>query len=233
LFAARMPHSATIIAQEDTTLFVLPRAALDNLIKKDAPAALSQVLTLLTGVSSRLRRTTGELVTVFEVARLIGFPIGFDEFIRGVLAHVAAPLGPSSTVAFYRWNPFNDDYDLMKVHGPRADVFPPAIHGGAPLFKNSSEAFQSVPNIAKGGFVTEPLSLGVGHLVISRSDPQRSREGLFLYYNDVPQAFDAGKRQMMETVSAVLAPAFATVRLREEELARQRLERNRQAGTSL
>ena len=73
-----------------------------------------------------------------------------------------------------------------------------------------------------------PLTVSGGHLVISRVDMHGKPEGLFLYHASETHAFDAGDRQMMETLSAVLAPALSSARGREEEEARERFERTKQ-----
>ena len=90
-----------------------------------------------------------------------------------------------------------------------------------------------MPDIEKEERTLYPIPFKKGHLVLTRSDGSTNREGLFLYYNEVPYAFDAGKRQLMESVSAVMAPALESARSREEAESLERLARNKQAGTSL
>ncbi|MCB4756569.1 MAG: cyclic nucleotide-binding domain-containing protein [Elusimicrobia bacterium] len=232
-FLENASHSATIVAQEETHIFLLPRSAVEDLIKKDPGSALDQVMTLMSGVSSRLRRTTRELVTVFEVARMMGQPTQVDELMKQVVAHLLATFGEKTSVAFYRWNPFNDEYSAISVQGAHRSLFPAVLELKAPLLADLKEGQESLPDLTGVSRVLSPLNVTLGHLVISRSDMQNNREGLFLYYAPQPRSFDAGERQMMETISAVIAPALSTARSREEDLARSRLERSKQDRTYL
>lgn len=231
-FLENQPHSANVVAIEDATLFVLPRASLDRLIDKDAKLALEQVLTLLSGVSSRLRRTTKELVTVFEVSRLLGFPLGFEEMIRQILKEVAEAMGGNVSIGFYRWNMFNDEYGLLQSTG-NADMLPEVLEATSPLIKMMDGDFESVADMSNPPRHFKPLSVSKGHVLLAKSDMQKNKEGFFMAYHPQSRYFDPGKRQLLETVAAVLAPALATARTRDEEFARRRMEQNRQQRTSL
>jgi CRP-like cAMP-binding protein len=229
-FLGNEPHSATVTALEATTLFVLPRSAVDMLIKREPAAAIDQLTALFAAVSSRLRRTTEELVTVFDVARMIGGTVGFEQLIRGVLERVCAPLGKNVCAAFYRWNPFNDEYGLVTALGPDQHAFPIAIEVASAFIRNTPVAFENISDLSKVGQSLAPLTFDKGHALVARADGTSGREGLFVYYNGLPASFDAGKRQLVETISAVMAPALESARAREEEIARERLARSKQAS---
>ncbi len=227
-FLDNQPHSASVVAAAPAMLYVLPRSAVDTLIKKEPSAAIDQMTALFAVVSSRLRHTTEELVTVYDVARLIGAASSFENLIRSVLERLQGALVAKSSVAFYRWNPFNDEYGLVSVLGPEAHAFPVAIETVSTLLKSSGELFDSMPDIKKSQRGIAPLSFADGHLILSRVNSAAGREGLFVYYNGALNAFDSGKRQVMETVTAVLAPALESARAREEEEARRRLAQSKQ-----
>lgn len=229
-FLGNEPHSATVTAVDATTLYVLPRSAVDILIKREPAAAIDQMTALFAAVSARLRRTTEELVTVFDVARLIGGTAGFEQLIRGALERVCAPLGKTVSAAFYRWNPFNDEYGLVTALGPDQHAFPIAIEVSSAFIRNTPVAFENIADLSKVGPSLLPLSFVTGHALVARADGTSGREGLFVYYNGLPASFDAGKRQLVETISAVMAPALESARAREEELARERLARSKQAS---
>jgi CRP-like cAMP-binding protein len=229
-FLGNEPHSANVLAAEKTTVYVLPRSAVDALIKREPAAAIDQVTALFAVVSGRLRRTTEELVTVFDVARLIGGTSAFDQLLRDVLTRVGGPLGKDTSAAFYRWNPFNDEYGLVAAIGSEQHTFPVALETSAAVIKQSPGLFENIPDVAKAGRALAPFSFKSGHLILARVDAGKSREGLFVYYNGAPTAFDAGKRQLVETVSAVMAPALESARAREEADARERLARSKQAS---
>lgn len=203
-FLQGVPHSATVVAQEPTKILMLSRAALDELMKKDSKTALEQVLTVSMGLSNRLRSTTRELVSVYETARAVGSALNIEELARRVMGQLSLDFGPTVSMAFYRWNIFNEEYSRVVGLGPKKDSFPPAL--------------ESNPK----------LSFEKGQLVVSRIDMLNEREGVCIYYSETADAFFSGERQMIETVSAVLAPAMASARNREEELSRQMLQRSKQ-----
>lgn len=223
-FIEDQAHSATIVADEDARIYLLPRANLKEL-------ALDQVLALLSGISGRLRRTTRELVSVFETARLVGQSESLAELAPGLLGQLRADLGSSVSAAFYRWNPFNDEYMLIESQGPDASQFPPVVESQSDLMLNLDQSsLFSAADIARSGRKIGPLSFKAGHLVLSRIDMLSTREGLFIYYAPEIGSFDSGERQMMETISAVLAPAIESARGREEDAARRRLEQSKRTS---
>jgi len=227
-FLENKPHSATVIAEEKTEIFVLPRESLAELIKEDPRFALEQILTLLSGVSSRLRSTTRELVTVFAVARLVAAQSPVEELFPKILRQIQGDLGTLVTVAFYRWNQFNDEFSLVAAEGPAAGVFNMVKILETASLKNPKKQFEEIPDVTASSEMVIPFSMGAGHLIISHSAMEGTKDGLFFYYHGSPSSFTPGQRQLMETISAVLAPALATARTREEEILRQRLERGRQ-----
>lgn len=220
----RRPASAEVVAETEARLFVLTRTDFDFLMSKAPTEALDHVTTLLSGLSSRLRQTTRELVTVFQVARNVGSFQSAEQLGRAVVGVLSSMLG-EATIGFYRWNPFNDEYGLVMATGSVASQLPPVVDDRTPL--GSADGTASYPDTTQ----RHPLRgvpLPPGHLVISRSDLGPSPQALFIYFTPAPHVFEAGDRQVMETVSAVLAPAFETARAREEEAARQQYQERRQ-----
>jgi CRP-like cAMP-binding protein len=228
-FLQGTPHSATVVALTGVDVITISRESLDELIKQDSASALEQVLTLATGLSGRLRSTTRELVTVFEVAHSIASATTVEQLARLVVGQLQLDLGAAVSIAFYQWNIYNRELNAIEREGANAAVFPASIDDPAalvrllnrdPMRHSDAEAMRIA---AFDGFKSGPLFLA----------PVRSSEepfGLFVYHSETPAAFDAGERQMMETVAAVMAPALASLYHREEEAARKRLEQSKQGG---
>lgn len=209
-FLQGLPHSATVIAQTEASLMLLSRSTLDDLIGKDPSAAVNEVLNVAMGLSGRLRATTRELVTVYEIARAVADATDMDGLARQTLGQLQLDLGEGRSVAFYRWNMFNDEYALISARGADEGRFPAVIAS-------------SVGN----------LPFQAGQFVLSRIVRAGKPLGLLVYTSAKKDSFDAGERQMMETVAAVLSSAMASAFQREEDEARRRLERNKQTGASL
>ncbi|MCG3204790.1 MAG: hypothetical protein KCHDKBKB_01507 [Elusimicrobia bacterium] len=208
-FLQGLPHSATVTAAEDTTLLPLSRATLDELIRTRPSAAIEEVMNVSMGLSNRLRATTRELVTVYEVARAVANAATVEELAKRVVGQLKLDLGEHRSVAFYRWNMFNDEYTKLVVEGTLSAQFPDVL----------DPSLQTLP------WKKEKC-------LISSVDMLQQKQGLFVTLSEKNQ-FDAGERQMMETVSSVMAPALATAQHREEEESRRLLERNKQMGASL
>ena len=209
-FLQGLPHSATVTAQEESTLMLLSRSTLDDLIRKEPAAAVNEVLNLAMGLSGRLRSTTREMVTVYEIARAVANASDMESLARQTVGQLHLDMGEGRSIGFYRWNMFNDEYALILAQGPAQPQFPAVLDS-------------SVGNV--------PFQ--AGQYLVSRIDRSGQRHGLLIYQSSTEDAFDAGERQMMETVAAVLSPAMATALQREDDESRRRLERNKQMGASL
>lgn len=205
-FFDKKPYSATIVADTPTRAFVLPRAALEKLLAENPKMALEQILVLLSGLSSRLRNTTRDLVVVLEMARLIGGFKGVDELLSSVAKRLVAAFESLNSVACYRWNPFNTEYTLISAEGPSRAAFPPVVQ----------------PD--------DTLVLGSGQTLFTPIASSEGREGLFVVHSESDKTFSLSDRQLVETIAGVLSSALVAGRAREEEISRQKLERNRQGG---
>lgn len=226
-FFDNVPHSTSVVAESPTTLFVLPRAELEKAMRQDAKLGMEQVLALFSGVCSRLRYTTRDLVTVIDMARIIGRVGQLEELLREVLERMRFALGRGITVSFYKWNPFNDEYFLIAVQGPARDESEAIIELADELLSQPNGEVVDVSKNKDGIF---PLKFEAGHLQIARIDTASTREGLLVFYADKPHFFSLEDKQLIHTAAQVMCPAFVAARLREEEMARQLLERQRQTG---
>jgi len=231
-FLENQAHSASVVALDDTEIFRMPRKALDDVFEKEPRSALEQVLTLLGGVSSRLRRTTNELVAIFEIAKAVGATSSLRELMDQVLDQLAFEMGKTVSISFYRWNVFNDEYNFFGSEGKPHEV-PATIDVRAPVLEAILDLGAPLITFGQTRHNVLPLSFKSGQLYLSRVDAGQQREGLFLYYTENSPFFDSGHRQLIDSVSSVLAPVLESVRHREEAEARQRWEQGRQRGVSL
>jgi CRP-like cAMP-binding protein len=205
-FFDKKPYSATIVADAPTRAFVLPRTALEKLLAENPKMALEQILVLLSGLSSRLRNTTRDLVVVLELARLIGGFKAVDELLSDVAKRLVAAFESQNSVACYRWNPYNNEYTLLAADGPSRTAFPPTAQP------------EDTIALERGQTLSTPIQSSEG------------REGLFLVHSESDKTFSLSDRQLVETIAGVLSSALVAGRAREEEISRQKLERSRQGG---
>jgi CRP/FNR family cyclic AMP-dependent transcriptional regulator len=226
-FLEQAPYSATVVAQENSEILILPRTELEALMKQDPAAVLDQVLTLFSGLSTRLRRTTNEMVTLFEVARVIGQNPSVEELSRQVVRLVQPLLGSEASFGFYLWNLFNDEYTAVWSEGKSWQDFPLIIDAKSPL-ADMPAGVRSVPDISADAPVRMLLKTTQGHAILASMKHLDQREGFLICTSEKPQAFTRSHVQLLETTAAVLAPALATLRIKEEEKARLLYERNRE-----
>ena len=148
-FLEDQPHSASVIAQEQTDVFMLPRSTVEDIMKEDPRVALNHIMTLLSGVSVNLRRTTREMVTVFEVARLIGRSSEAPALFSEVAGQLRGTMGEEVSIGCYRWNFFNDEYVLSVGLGALKEHFPSEINEKAPLLSGLDDGVISIPDLAR------------------------------------------------------------------------------------
>ncbi|MBV9079510.1 MAG: cyclic nucleotide-binding domain-containing protein, partial [Elusimicrobia bacterium] len=123
----KRPASAEVAADGTVRLFVLTRSDFEFLMSKAPSEAVDHLMTLMTGLSTRLRQTTRELVTVYQVARNVGRFDSVEELSAHILQILAAALGAHVTVGFYRWNLFNEEYGRLGAVGPDSAMLPETL----------------------------------------------------------------------------------------------------------
>ncbi|MFN0117218.1 MAG: cyclic nucleotide-binding domain-containing protein [Elusimicrobiota bacterium] len=221
-------HSASVIVQEESRILILPRKVLIELMQKDPTSALTPVISLFAGVSSRLKRTTQELVLLFEVAKKLGGNLSIRQLLSQVGELVKSQMGEDISAAFYEWIYFNSEYTLIQKSGVLTDTCPPVIDPqNVPLFQFLEGDLISIPELSGGSKI---FGFSQGHLILVRIGVSGRPYGLMIFHSALPHSFDSGEKQMLETLSAVLAPAFQTAEFKEEEAARLKLERSKQQG---
>jgi CRP-like cAMP-binding protein len=227
-FLEQAPYSATVVAQENSEILILPRSEMEKIIQQDPAVVLDQVLTLFSGLSARLRQTTGELVAIFEVARIIGVNPSMEDLSRKVVKLFQPLLGNGGTFGFYIWNLFNDEYSLVWSDGQDWKGFPLIIDGKEPSLSKLADGRQSVEDISKNPLFLQHHQFASGQIVFSPISHHGQKEGLLLCFSDQPSFFNRKHLQLIETTSAVLAPSLSNIRILEEEKARTLYLRNRQ-----
>lgn len=226
-FLEEAPYSATVVAQEETEILILPRLEMDKLMKQEPSVALDQVLTLFSGLSGKLRQTTSELVALFEVARIIGLNPSVEELSRQVIKLIQPLLGNEVSFAFYLWNLFNDEYTLIWTDGNNWKSFPIALDGKHQLLSRLPDGIHSFPDISREPALNNLVRTDHGHAVLSLITHLGQKEGLLVCYAEENGFFNREKLQLVETTTAVLAPALTNIRVKEEEKAKILYERSR------
>jgi CRP/FNR family cyclic AMP-dependent transcriptional regulator len=120
-----VPRSARAVAHTDTTLFVLGRDDLSRWLRSEPVTAVGFFVELLRVLSHRLRRSSQELVLLYDLSHLT--LQRFDDeadFLRAVLRRTIPHLDGSWSAAAYLYNEFNDEVSRVGTEGARGDSLP-------------------------------------------------------------------------------------------------------------
>ena len=118
----RAPRSARAVAQTDVTLLVLGRGDLVRWLGAEPQTALEFFVELLRVLSHRLRRSSNDLVLLFDLSQLT--LQRFDDetgFLQAVLQHVVPHLEGEWSAAAFLYNEFNDEVSRVGTEGPRGE----------------------------------------------------------------------------------------------------------------
>jgi CRP-like cAMP-binding protein len=123
-----VPRSARAVAHTDVSLLVLESRDLDRWLASDPRAAMGFFAELLRVVSHRLRRTSQELVLLYDVSHLaIQRFDDADGFVRAVLRRMIPHLDGVWSVAGYLYNEFNDEVTRVATEGARGESLPATL----------------------------------------------------------------------------------------------------------
>lgn len=220
-------RSATAVAKGKVTLFKLDRHNILRLVLADpARGMMSAFLTLLTTLSSRLRHTTQQLATVYDVVQLVATVDSFKIKTQKALDRVMDVLAPGLGGATYIWSRQNEEYIRTSSRGgitvawpisvAPTETFPRKLEGEmvAKIFTAIDPKFW-LDTLKK--HMWEPVSsLLLAPLVGSRQplagfmviiDPEKS------------DRFTSSDRQLLMAVAQLLAVPFEMAAGRDEDIA--------------
>jgi CRP-like cAMP-binding protein len=121
-------RSARAVTMSDTALFVLAREDLQRWLESDPLMALGFVVELMRVLSHRLRRTSADLVLLYDISRLVVLPFAdetqlFQEAVQCILRH----LGEEGCCAGYLYDIYNDEVSRVAIAGTGAEALPETL----------------------------------------------------------------------------------------------------------
>lgn len=207
------PRSARAVAHTDVALLVLGREDLDRWLGAEPQMAVGFFVELLRVLSHRLRRSSNDLVLLFDLSRLT--LQRFDDevgFLHAVVQSVVPHLEGQWSAAGFLYNEFNDEVTRVATEGPRGESLPETL----PLSETANRWLDATSFcVALGGKTAAPL----GFLVARNEADMSPREK-----GEVEVALTAAGH--------LVASALQNIRHDAEERLRARLQQ-RQAFDSL
>lgn len=120
-----VPRSARAVAHTDVTLFVLGSQDLDRWLGSEPLMAVGFFVELLRVLSHRLRRSSSQLVLLYDLSHLAVQRFEDDAgFIRAALHRMIPHLDGDWSAAAYLYNEFNDEVSRVGAEGPRGEHLP-------------------------------------------------------------------------------------------------------------
>ena len=123
-----VPRSARAVAHTDVTLLVLGQQELERWLHSDALMAVGFFAELLRMLSHRLRRSSEELVLLYDVSHLAVQRFEDETgFLAAVLQRMIPHLEGDWSVAAYLHNEFSGEVTRVGTEGPRGEGMPPTL----------------------------------------------------------------------------------------------------------
>lgn len=114
----KVPRSASARAKGDTVLFKIESEPFWRFIKSDPSDALQTILLLTQTISERLRQTTLEFATIYELSKIISSGLNQKELAVEIIREMATLIPTESFIALALWNEFNDEFKWASVSHP-------------------------------------------------------------------------------------------------------------------
>ena len=209
-----VPRSARAVAHTDTTLFVLGRQDLDRWLASEPLMAVGFFVELLRVLSHRLRRSSQELVLLYDLSHLA--VQRFDDeaaFLVAVLHRMIPHLDGDWSAAAYLYNEFNDEVSRVGTEGRRGESLPRTL----PIGEAASRWLDAASFcVALTGKADTPLGFLVARNELAMSPVERTEVEVAL-----------------TTAAHLVASALQNIKHGTEERLRARLQRERTYGSSL
>jgi len=201
----RVPRSARAVAQTDTTLFVLSRQDLEPWLRSDPLMAVGFFVEMLRVVSSRVRRSTEELVLLYDVSHLAVQRFEDEaSFLEAALRRMIPHLSGEWSVAAYLCSQFSDEVLRVAIEGPGGEHIPATLPLG-----DATNRWMDAASFCVA--LTSPDGVPLGFLVARNEHAMSPREKA-----DVEVA--------LTTVGHLVASTVQNIRHDVEERLRQRLQ---------
>lgn len=111
-------RSATARSKGETVLLKIARETFWHFVKSNAGIALEIILPLARTMSDRLRLTTMELATVYELGKIFCSELNQKELSVQIMEQVRTVLPEDSYFALALWNEFNEEFEWASISDP-------------------------------------------------------------------------------------------------------------------
>jgi CRP/FNR family cyclic AMP-dependent transcriptional regulator len=228
------PRSATALAHTEAVLLTMPKAEFDELLKKDPNVAREFFRGLVVTLSQRLRQTTRELVSVYDLGRALALGLNAKALANRVTALGVSSIMKEGTFgAFFMWNEYIAQYELTSFQGPLPVGWNQDRTRQDPFFNwlTVKRVCLESEDWAKDERFSSELKTpwpGAKSLLVAPIFVQDQLTGVvMLGHAEQAGLFGTAQRKFLEALALLVSPAFENAAWREELEAKKRLERSK------
>lgn len=223
-----VPRSAAAVAKGEVSVLRLNREDFQNIISGDPEVARKCFLAICQNLGKRLRVTSQELATTYEVGKVINSADNLPKLTETTLQTLMRVIPGIKTGLLSLWNEFNREFDLVAWKGFKT--------------KGEAESFLKQNSELPKWLITEKEPLLIKDLINPPGLPSpRGGKGsvlgapllsrskvlgfILLANRSKINVFTAEERNLLGGIASQIAGAVESFQHRQEQLARQRLKR--------
>lgn len=205
-----VPRSAQALASDDCVLLKLGREELAQWLKANPSMAMDFFVGLVQVLSQRLRRSSNELISLFDISQWLAEPAATGrEFLQKCLNHLMPHLEGTWSAGAYLYNEFNDELELAASAG---NFTATTVHLTIPRVSSPVNAWLDVHTYLIPLPGKERI---MGHMVFHATAALSTEE-------------KEESAMLLTTCSRLIASTLENIRHRNEEKMRARLSANRE-----
>jgi CRP-like cAMP-binding protein len=219
-------RSADVVVRKDSILWKMDYSELFHILNNDPHNGIEILKVILTILTARIRALNNELVTLYELSKLIPSLNDTETLTKAVFDQVLSSIEPAKSGLLAIWNTFNEEFDISQSTEELKD---PHLKQNDPistwmfetrspiLIKESELDFRfSKTFYAGASFIASPMlheDRLLGFILLSH--PTRKN------------AFNYNHMILLSTVCTQVAARLNDIERKKEEILKQRLDQGR------
>lgn len=225
------PRSASAYAGETSEILTLKRDDFLKLLQSKPRIAVDQLLGLLCILSDRLRQTSIELTTLYELGQAVSMMKDTQSICRTVIEKIRTAFAGSGRIWIALWNQFNEEFDIVDENREH-DITPfPAHHPIVALVQSNKEGWfnNDTSRINELQAEQHEAFSGMNKIMIS---PLKGIDGTLRGFICTGRTLDEDDFRnsdciLLSAVSSFTATVLMNISFINEELQRVRLEQGK------
>jgi CRP-like cAMP-binding protein len=243
-----LPRTADAKAKTDVRCYKIHRDNFRKIYYTDTYGTINTIELFLLASLERLETTSRELATVHEISKILARDLPLQEFCNLVMKQVCYTIPCADSGVMFLFNKFSDDYvNTVKIDTEKiAYVSTAEVIDSTDKFigyvKSLDGTVISTDDIVKK-FITvsfpDRQNMSGCEFIISpfiKNEGVRPGENnligfIVLFHKTENVKYGPSTRDLMNSISCLLISAIDNIRTKEEEAAKDRLQKSKQSGS--